>query len=104
MFKMLKQLISPLVEIVIAPLIAVWIQNNLARARAIKIVAEAIAAQLLVEFPTAEWAVLLDLAVRRLGEQLPPGIRTSNAVVLRDAAVAALKAAGKAPAIAPIPR
>lgn len=94
MFGMLKKLIGPVIEIVIAPLIALWIQNNLQRARAIKIVAEAVAAQLLVEFPAAEWAILLDLAVRRLGEQLPPGIRTANQVVLRDAAVAALKAAG----------
>lgn len=57
-------------------------------------IAGAVATQLVIEFPDAEWAALVELAVARLIEALPPEARTSNQAVLRRVAETALKAAG----------
>lgn len=104
-FKILKQLIPYVIEIIVVPFLLPWVLANQARANVIQRVAADIAAQLVVEFPAAEWAVLVDLAVRRLVEALPDGARTENMDVIRRAAEAALKreAPNRAPAVAPFP-
>lgn len=93
-FKILKNLLPYLIELVVAPFLAPIIQNNLRRAQTIEIVASAIAQNLIVEHPDAPWAVLVDLAVRLLGEQVPDGARVSNPEVLRRVAIDALAKVG----------
>ena len=93
-FKILKNLLPYIIELVVAPLIAPIIQNNLRRAQTLEIVASAIARNLIAEHPDASWAVLVDLAVRLLGEQVPDGARSANPEVLRRVAVDALAKVG----------
>jgi len=57
-------------------------------------IATAVAAQLLIEFPDAQWPELIELAVSRLVEALPPASRTANKDVLKRAMTVALSAAG----------
>lgn len=93
-FKILKSLLPYLIEIVVAPLIRPLIERNLARAQTMEIVAASIARQLVIEYPNTEWAVLVELAVRLLGEQVPEGSRTANPEVLRRVAIDALSKVG----------
>lgn len=93
-FKILKSLLPYLIELVVAPFIAPIIQNNLRRAQTLETIASAVVGQLVAEYPGAEWAVLVELAVRLLGEQVPDGARTANVDVLRRVAVDALEKRG----------
>ncbi len=93
-FKILKSLLPYLIEIVVAPFIRPVIENNLRRAQTIEIVASAIARNLVAEHPDADWALLVDLAVRLLGEQVPDGAASANPDVLRRVAIDALAKAG----------
>ena len=93
-FKILKSLLPYIIELVVAPLIAPFIQNNLRRAQTLEVVASAIARQLVIEYPGVEWAALVELAVRLLGEQVPEGAKTSNPEVLRRVAIDALAKVG----------
>ena len=96
-FKILRNLIPSIIELVIAPLLLPLVLRNKARAEVIETVALAVASHLLVEFPTQEWAALVELAVRRLAEALPPDARTSNTDVLKRAVIGALLKAGAKP-------
>lgn len=99
MFKILRGLIGPIVEIVIAPWLLSKVirnQNDAARAQTIEIIARAAAAQLVAENPNAEWAKLVNLLILQLGDAIPPGVRTDNAQVLRRVSEAALRAAAPA--------
>ena len=93
-FKILKSLLPYLIEIVVAPLLRPIVERNLGRARVIEIVADAVAGQLVAEFPDAEWARLVQMAIQELAEELPPSVKTSNVDVLRRVAVAALEKRG----------
>lgn len=93
-FKILKNLLPYLIELVVAPFIRPVIENNLRRAQTIEIVATAIARNLIAEHPDADWAVLVELAVRLLGEQVPDGAVSANPAVLRRVAIDALAKVG----------
>lgn len=93
-FKILRNLLPYIIELVVAPFLAPVIQNNLRRAQTIEIVATAIARNLVAEHPNADWAVLVELAVGLLGKQVPDGAVSANPDVLRRVAIDALAKVG----------
>lgn len=64
--------------------------NDFQRAQVIKEIADAVAAQIVREFPTAEWPLLLRRIIATLGAALPAGYRTTNVAVIERAATLAL--------------
>jgi hypothetical protein len=95
-FKVLRNLIPAVIEFVLIPILLPIAARNENRARMIERIATAVAEQLLIEFPEAQWPELIELAISRLAEALPPEARTSNKDVLKRAVTVALSAAGAA--------
>lgn len=97
MFRILRALIDPIVTIVLAPWLLSRLRHpsDLQRAQMIETVAVALAAQLVIEYPTSPLADLVNQLVTRLAAAIPPGFRTSNEDVYKRAASAALLDAAK---------
>lgn len=79
-------------NLLVLPWLSMRIRTARDRDRAIVIeaVARAIAAEVVMAYPTSGWAALLEEVITLLGNQLPPGARTENVQVLHRVATKAL--------------
>lgn len=96
-FNILKSLLPYIIDLVIAPILLPIAARNKVRSEILQTIAVDIAHGLVVEFPDAPWAILVDLAIQRLAQALPPEAKTSNQEVLKRVVIGALKVAGAKP-------